>query len=57
MNALALDEGVEREVDLHFLKEMGYDLFQGYRQTITTPVRRMDEILANPLERLKAKKT
>jgi EAL domain-containing protein (putative c-di-GMP-specific phosphodiesterase class I) len=30
MNALALAEGVEREEDLHFLKNMGYDLFQGY---------------------------
>jgi EAL domain-containing protein (putative c-di-GMP-specific phosphodiesterase class I) len=30
MNALALAEGVECEEDLHFLKEMGYDLYQGY---------------------------
>ncbi|MEO2076820.1 MAG: EAL domain-containing protein [Bacillus sp. (in: firmicutes)] len=30
MNALALAEGVERAEDLRFLKEMGYDLFQGY---------------------------
>jgi EAL domain-containing protein (putative c-di-GMP-specific phosphodiesterase class I) len=30
MNALALAEGVEREEDLRFLKEMRYDLFQGY---------------------------
>jgi EAL domain-containing protein (putative c-di-GMP-specific phosphodiesterase class I) len=30
INALALAEGVEREEDLHFLREMGYDLFQGY---------------------------
>lgn len=30
MGALALAEGVECEEDLHFLREMGYDLFQGY---------------------------
>jgi EAL domain-containing protein (putative c-di-GMP-specific phosphodiesterase class I) len=30
MGAFALAEGVEREEDLHFLREMGYDLFQGY---------------------------
>jgi EAL domain-containing protein (putative c-di-GMP-specific phosphodiesterase class I) len=30
MNALALAEGVEKAEDLRFLKEMGYDLFQGY---------------------------
>ncbi|PLT28894.1 EAL domain-containing protein [Peribacillus deserti] len=30
MNALALAEGIEREEDLQFLHEMGYDLYQGY---------------------------
>ncbi|MBM7691482.1 EAL domain-containing protein (putative c-di-GMP-specific phosphodiesterase class I) [Peribacillus deserti] len=30
MNALALAEGVEKEEDLQFLLDMGYDLFQGY---------------------------
>jgi EAL domain-containing protein (putative c-di-GMP-specific phosphodiesterase class I) len=50
MNALALAEGVEREEDLHFLKEMGYDLFQGYfiAKPQPTPVRSIDVTLAIP---------
>lgn len=40
MGSLALSEGVEREEDLHYLIEMGYDLFQGYYLSIpqATPV-------------------
>ncbi|MFD2444806.1 EAL domain-containing protein [Bacillus sp. CGMCC 1.16607] len=46
MNALALAEGVEREEDLNFLLEMGYDLFQGYL---------FSKPQAHPVEKLKMK--
>jgi EAL domain-containing protein (putative c-di-GMP-specific phosphodiesterase class I) len=49
MSALALAEGVEREEDLHFLKEMGYDLFQGYwiAKPQPTPMKSIDVSLSN----------
>ncbi|MFT8321492.1 MAG: EAL domain-containing protein, partial [Bacillus sp. (in: firmicutes)] len=46
IGATALAEGVEQEEDYHFLRHMGYELFQGYFFSKPTPIPATQENIA-----------